>query len=1406
MQPASDFPRACVDGAHRGHGQASAIAVLLACIAAWAGAAPADAAPAPVDRLPRGVLDADAAGFLPGRFVPVPLVSGGRDTFAWQSPAFASPFEFFLDEVVGVRFGPAPEAVAAGPWRLVFQDGDALVGTLEAVDAETVTFGVAGRQVRVKRAFIEQLGRTGRPARGAVSRLGWKQDPPGAWREDAGGWSTNRRGASLLLDVDDAGRLLYDIVLTWQKSPAFRIAPVAIGRSDAEPYRVELFAPAAEAPIDSLLVVREEGRRAAIKTAFDVLPEAVRAGMPAGRLRLLLFVDQARGRLAVSLPETGDDAAVIDLSLPPDAGRGVARRFQLVSGGDVRLESLRVSRWTDEDAAAPRRRGTTIDGAAGPLAVGELESLDAAAGEFVIRGQDGPRRVPIADATQILFPLAARPLARTVPDGPPVVRVSGLHEQLVHGRLLKIDEEAVWLKHDACGEPLAMPHASLIAIAGAHRAEKPRPLPTRVGMLRQDGLEMRGGLVAGPGGLAWQPLGSRTASSFVGRRGGGPDGVVEYVPRGLAAEGDDEQNEDDVGGMGGFVNTDGDGHWIVSRLAPDGAAARDGRIEVGDRVVAVAPEQGSEFVTVEGLEHEDVMNLLRGQVGTQLRVRVIDGEGMNPREVDLVRGRLGIRNAEFLKQALDTHARLAPADGDVSAEIAGFPARLFLRSGDVIPCSVAGIVPEGIRIRTAAAADAGPLLVPAANVTAVELMPRAARRKIEAARRDRLLTLPRSQRFDPPTHIVRLDDGDYLRGQIVSLDEKHLVITVPLGQEKRIPRARVARVIWLHPEELTGDAKPATGARGAGTRAQGVAANGTRVTLAVDGMQEGRIRGRIPALGPGVIDVGEVDRVLLGEAIDREAVSLRYRQWKLKPAPEPLALRGQRHEDPAVARPRARIPVSELAGNPAPRMPLPRIDGKGNNRGRTALKAEPGRILVLEFWSEWSEPSRETLPTIMAVVRGQPPGVVDVVAVNVGDQPAKAAAPLDVLGLDTTALDTDRSVASGFGVRDVPSRAIVGPDGLVVDVLRGDGPQAVEEFRSLLAATVAQAAPLREELGRLNEVRTLAERGDRQCLDKIVPLLASTNDIVRQESVSLLQRIVPLGAMPAPSGPARLTADVRLDREVAAWKRWIAREGTVAQLRPLPTRRGDGGEKPPAKEVGRFLVCMPAVNAVGEFSPDGQKVWHRVFKQPGACQGLPNGHRLVGSAAVPGMVVEFDADGKQTWNLPDLPAGVTSLARLADGNTLVGFGSTQRVAEYDPQGMKVWEAAVVGSPCAVFRLEEGTTLVACQESDRIVEIDRDGRELKVFGNLHGLQGAALLTNGNVLATMTDRVVELDARGEVVWSKEGFDAAVGADRLTDGRTLVLESQRNVIVEVDAAGQERGRRQLRGKTAMTRLDAY
>ncbi len=133
---------------------------------------------------------------------------------------------------------------------------------------------------------------------------------------------------------------------------------------------------------------------------------------------------------------------------------------------------------------------------------------------------------------------------------------------------------------------------------------------------------------------------------------------------------------------------------------------------------------------------------------------------------------------------------------------------LHLRSGDTIPCEVTGIDENGILFRTPLS-DA--TFVPHARIKAVELisgMSTSTAIRLNKIKRERLLTLPRMQKDSPPTHLIRSKNGDFLRGRVMAMDDKKLTVEVRL-ETRKIPRERIAQIIWLHADEL-GDAAAAS--------------------------------------------------------------------------------------------------------------------------------------------------------------------------------------------------------------------------------------------------------------------------------------------------------------------------------------------------------------------------------------------------------------------------------------------------------------------------------------------------------------------------------------------------------------------------------------------------------------------
>ena len=114
--------------------------------------------------------------------------------------------------------------------------------------------------------------------------------------------------------------------------------------------------------------------------------------------------------------------------------------------------------------------------------------------------------------------------------------------------------------------------------------------------------------------------------------------------------------------------------------------------------------------------------------------------------------------------------------------------------------------------------------------------------------------------------------------------------------------------------------------------------------------------------------------------------------------------------------------------------------------------------------------------------------------------------------------------------------------------------------------------------------------------------------------------------------------------------------------------------------LGRLLVCDHAQNLLVEFDTDAQASGKPAAgTQPWACQGLANGHRLVGSYHDK-SIVEYDARGPEVWRYAGLPGGPTSVERLENGNTLVactdaGEVRGDRSGQEDRLEGRRWKAA-----------------------------------------------------------------------------------------------------------------------------------
>jgi len=394
-------------------------------------------------------------------------------------------------------------------------------------------------------------------------------------------------------------------------------------------------------------------------------------------------------------------------------------------------------------------------------------------------------------------------------------------------------------------------------------------------------------------------------------------------------------------------------------------------------------------------------------------------------------------------------ARVAvPQNGQRPAEPGpGASAQLHLRSGDTVPCEVTGIDEQGVHFKTPLS-DASF----AANdkVKAVELIPGVnGPLRLTKGKRDRLLTLPRLQKENPPTHLIRSINGDYLRGSVTSLDEKSLNLEIHL-EARKLPRERVAQIIWLHPDELAPKESPDDAPSAQEMRVQALRSDGTRITFIAERFAENVLSGKSEILGATHVSLKEIDQLAIGPAIELHAARLAFQKWKLHNAIEPkiMADGGSEGGDPSAAN-------SALVDKPAPDFNLVLLSGK-----KFHLAEAKGKIVVLDFFASWCGPCLQTMPQIDKVAKEFADQDVQVVAVNLEEGPQAITAMFERHKLSMpVALDEDGAVSAKYGVTSIPQTIVIDREGKVVRHYIGGSPKLGEEVTAVLQGLLKPATP-----------------------------------------------------------------------------------------------------------------------------------------------------------------------------------------------------------------------------------------------------------------------------------------------------------------------------------------------------------
>ncbi len=277
-------------------------------------------------------------------------------------------------------------------------------------------------------------------------------------------------------------------------------------------------------------------------------------------------------------------------------------------------------------------------------------------------------------------------------------------------------------------------------------------------------------------------------------------------------------------------------------------------------------------------------------------------------------------------------------------------------------------------------------------------------------------------------------------------------------ETKTIPHAkRVARIIWLHAEDLVaenakGRARPPPLGRQTPRdgRVQVLKSDGIRLTFVPEKFAEATLSGSSEVLGACRVAMKQIDQLLIGSVIEQAAAQLAYQKWKMQNAVDPKFVQAGDSAGGESAG-----TESSLVGKPAPAFDLELLQG-----GRFRLAEMKGKVVVLDFWATWCGPCLMAMPQVDRAARAFAGDGVQLVAVNLEEAPKQIKSMLERHKLElTVALDRDGAVAGKYQANAIPQTVIIDKDGVVSRVFIGGSAQLEDQIRDALKNLLPDARP-----------------------------------------------------------------------------------------------------------------------------------------------------------------------------------------------------------------------------------------------------------------------------------------------------------------------------------------------------------
>jgi carboxyl-terminal processing protease len=137
-------------------------------------------------------------------------------------------------------------------------------------------------------------------------------------------------------------------------------------------------------------------------------------------------------------------------------------------------------------------------------------------------------------------------------------------------------------------------------------------------------------------------------------------------------------------GIGAALQQDlDDGHTVVSSIVPGGAAALQGSLKKGDRIVSVSQAEG-QSVDVTAMKLNDVVQMIRGPAGTVVRLGVMPKGSNEVQHISITRAKIELQDSAARGQILERKIPSQPVSAPQIAAGAARPPQPVSKGGNAI--------------------------------------------------------------------------------------------------------------------------------------------------------------------------------------------------------------------------------------------------------------------------------------------------------------------------------------------------------------------------------------------------------------------------------------------------------------------------------------------------------------------------------------------------------------------------------------------------------------------------------------------------------------------------------------------------------------------------------------------------